>query len=620
MMQDLQDLQLEAPAPAALSVMDTLQAIQMECDPTANRDSLGLSSHAEPGIENGSHVHEEEHAMPVSPSEIINSVEQDPAAENHELALPSVPEGTTWAEDPVATFLTDSLGPQRDPASAVEPNVASLANTAPALSAADQVSDMGIEGAFSATAPNRDFGSRLHVAVNDLATVSPAQLTGPGSDVFADGSLGEGLLGGSAQNLEIKPIPDRHNFGILPSGEDTAPNEYLTVLPPLSRNRPEVTSLLTAHIQDIHSFNNLFSHSDAVLSQNSKATVEIDAMLQKLTDMSNLPPYYKDLELEQEQWMRYARENCSKLAFLYEFLERLQHVKVEFVILAAGGVIMDKVEAIVNQLNITYRHASDQWPSALGVQDSPCPCKVVLVDTNITKAEYVSTAEIVVAYDESAESSGLLPHYKTTELTKQCPVIFTLIEAFSLEHINRRLSPTMAPLERRHAQVNCIIHILSTIDEDALSESVAQPHDLAQKLATYLVQDTEFIAPQARWQTWQHARIPDEVFVVYEVLRDDLDREQKQLRGQKRARQTSSSGTQTPKRPRISPSSADEVQLSEALKVHLGTSIKVKGDMARVSVEKLEDLVNLVSTTRLGSGRVEESANTYSRLKICKWH
>lgn len=640
-------------APKQRSALDAFRAVQMEFVSSSphraslSNDTATTSGDGGPGLE-------DELLAPVSPSAIINSVEQDPVpVDNEQQASLDVPNGVVWDQAPLATALTaNSLGPQHDFVSAVDSNVASLANTLPSSGIVNQAPGMGLDSAFAATAFSHEFGSRLQATENDQGTISPAQLTGSGyePDGFGDVSSAEdsrvvpstdaallrrslpgpmvpdalgdasykGDLGalagdGSPQNLDTA-MPDQHDLGILPF-EDTAPNEYFTPLPPPARSRQEMITMLKAHSEEIRSFISQFSSGGAAQSPSSKATAKIDAMLETLAEFSNLPPYHQDLQdLSPNEWMRYARDTCSKLSFVYELINQLRDANIEVVILAAGGAVMEKVEAIVSQSHITYRYAQQDWPATLPEQDSTSACKVVLVDTALRATEQILTGNLVVAYDESAESSGLLQKYKTTEAANQNPMIFTLVEVYSLEHINRRLSPVMDPLERRLAQIKCLDLLIRHVEQDGGLEHVTAPIDLAEELAHYMVEDNKFMPPEVRWETWEHQMIPTSILDEYQGFRESLGRDKK------RARVSSSSGTEVSKRPRIGSSSTDEIQFSVALKKRLGPDIGVKGGVAEVSVQKLEDLVTLVSTTRYEFSTCRMEANSKLRLVNCKLH
>lgn len=574
----------QSSAPKVRSVMDELRAIQAQFIPAANRtDADGTASEETRA--------RDELLTPVSPSDIVNSVEQDPT-DNIEQTSSHPPEAViSWVQEPGAGYFVDPSVPQHGSASAAESNMASLASNTPASAAVDQAP--GLDAALTAAALGREYDPGLHAVVNDLATISPALLAGSGSGGVEDAPL-EGNLpvvpGTASSQSHNEAVPGINDFGILPY-EGTAPNEYLIALHPPARSRPEMVSIINSHSREIESFDNYFMHGPA-RSPDSKAAVKVTAMLEDLAELSNLPPYHKDLQdLSQEQWMKYARETSSKLAFIYELLNRLRECNMEVVILAAGGHL-EKVEAIVSQCSFTYRHIQQQdWSKASTEQGSAC--KVVLVDTSLGDVQPRLTENIVVAYDESAESSGLLQLYKTKHLEDQCPMIFTLVEVFSLEHINRRLSPAMDPLEKSLAQIRCLILLLEYA-EDRMTDGAPQPHDIAEELVRYMVEENTFSPPPTRWETWEHQQIPDEVFDTYKVLRTQLEPHRED---RKRAREGSSDGTDTPKRPRIEMESysADEAQLNEALKARFGANIRVKDDVAQVSVEQLEDLVTLVS-------------------------
>lgn len=582
------------PAIPERSALDELRAIQLQFMPKHLQESMGVQSDPAGSSTGGGRGHDVP-PTPVSPSDIINSVEQDGLESLEQAQIQPVSDPAAWGQEPGPVLFADPLNPRLGSTVAVEPNAISLATTTQAHSAIDPTSDVTM--AFTAAVLNSGLGSGLennHVP----ATITPSALLAPtASSVVPETSFHQdadlGAATGSTEKLQVHDtdMQDGDEFGVLPS-EDTAANEYIIALPPPSRSRSETFEILNkTHRQEIESFTTLFTH-DGYRSPDSKVVTKIDLMLQYLTEMSNLPPYHKDLSvLSQEQWTRYARDTCSKLAFLYEFLNRLRTVTVEITILAAGGPIMEKVEAIVNQGGFTYRHVSQpDWVKA--PSDQVSACKVVLIDTSRAKPKLCSTENIVIAYDETADTSGLLRPYKTDRLEDQVPLIFSLIEVYSLEHINRRLSQTLDTLEKKLAQVRCLVALSQYADDEGAYEYVPQPHEVAGELVKYLVDENSFQPIGLRWDTWEHQRIPDDVFNTYKVFRSQLA----SYGARKRTRQDSGEDTETPKRPRVQ-SPTENVQLSDALKARFGNDIQVKEGMAQVSIEKLEDLVDLVSMT-----------------------
>lgn len=564
-------------------IMDELRAIQLEFMPSHMREAL---------------LRNDQPPTPVSPSDhgILSSVEQDTVEDLEEAPLRSAEGTTSWGQEHGPVLFADSLGPAQGSASAAESNLPSLAVTtpAPASGAVDQAA-ADVEMALTAAALSGGLETGLQSSNNVLDTISPSALlatTGPTTvpnTSLGDGSVLLAAVGLPAESQDHDTImQESHGFGVLPS-EDTAQNEYIVALPPPARSRPETGEILRRHDQEIETFKAMFSR-DASPSLDNKATVRIDAMLQALNELSNLPPYHKDLlDLSQEEWMRYARDTTSKLAFIYEFLDKLRTTAVNITILAAGGPVIEKVEAVVNQGGFTYRRVHQHnWSQALDEQGSIC--KVVLIDTSRANPRPRSTENIVIAYDETAESSGLLQPYKTTRPEDQTPLIFSLIGVYSLEHINRRLSPTMDPLEKKLAQVHCLGALAEYADDEDAYEQVPQPHEFAHELVKYMVDENGFHPPPARWESWDHQRIPDHVFDIYKDTRALMA----PYGSRKRAREDSSAESDTPKRARIE-SIADDVQLSEGFRQRFGNNVRVKRGMAEVSLEKLEGLIDLVS-------------------------
>lgn len=572
------------------SALDELRAVQMQF--LAKEDPLeGLAGSA--GHNAGEGRGHNIPPTPVSPSDIINSVERDGLDTIDQAQIPPVVGTEPWTQVPGPMLFTGPLDPHLGPSTAVESNTASLATTTPASGAIDRTSD--VDMAFTAAALNSALEPGLEDSSHVPATITPSELlapttssTLPGASFHPDQELEATVTSTGGPDVPDTVMEDGDEFGILPS-ESTAANEYIIALPPPARNRAEAFEMLNkTYREDIEKFKTAFTQNP-FLSPDHKVVTMIDLMLQSLAEMSNLPAYHKDLAgLSQESWVRYARDTCSKMAFIYEFLDSLRTTDVEIAILAAPGPMMDRIEAIVSHGGLTYSRANDQER----VQAPPgqgSACKVVLVDTTQGGPNPRLTANILIAYDESAETSGILRPYKTSRAEDQIPLIFSLMEVYSLEQINRRLSPNLGPLEKKLAQVRCLVSLCRYVDDEGAYEFVPQPHEVALELVKYLVDENSFQPIELRWNTWDHQQIPEDVFDAYKGMRMQMAA----YEGRKRARGDSDPGEETPKRARLA-SPEDEVQLSEDLKARLGNDIRVKDGMAQVSIDKLENLIGLV--------------------------
>lgn len=581
MMEDTQTSRLAEEQTEDGDVFNELRAIQLEFMPSHMRDAI---------------LRNDQPPTPISPSDhgIFSSVEQDTVEDLEETPLRSAEGTTSWGQEHGPVLFADSMGTAHGSTSVAESNLPSLAVTTPASGAVDPA-PADVEMALTAAALSGGLETGLQSSNTVLDTISPsALLAATGSGTIPDTSLGDGSGLFAAMDPPAEPqhldtiMQDSHEFGVLPS-EDTAQNEYIIALPPPARSRPETGEIIRRHGHEIDVFKAMFSR-DAPQSLDNKAAIKIDAMLQALNELSNLPPYHKDLlDLSQEEWMRYARDTTSKIAFIYEFLDKLRSVDVNITILAAGGPVIEKVEAVVNQGGFTYRRVHQHnWSQASDERASSC--KVVLIDTSRTNPRPRSTENIVIAYDETAESSGLLQPYKMTKPEDQTPLIFSLIGVYSLEHINRRLSPTMDPLEKRLAQVHCLGALVEYADDEDAYEQVPQPHEFAHELVKYMVDENAFHPPPVRWESWDHQRIPEHVFEIYKDTRALMA----PYGSRKRAREDSLDESDPPKRARVE-SISDDVQLSEGLMQRFGNNVRVKRGMAEVPLEKLENLIDLVS-------------------------
>lgn len=566
----------------AKSALDDLRAIQAEFMPTY-QDGAAVGNATEPHDPEGP-------PTPVSPSSILNSVEQDTLDSMQQVPSQSIGGPAAWGQDPSTLLFGDHLDHQHD-TSAIESNVTSLTAPTPASGAMDHVHDMDMALTANALKHNIQGG----VGNSDApVTITPSEFFAPMGYTAAPDTLIQpegGLL--HHDNVAAAPhesnddiaMQDSQDFGILPS-EDTAFNEYVVTLPPAARIRAESLEFINSHRREIDEFSNSLSR-EAIRSPDSKAVVKIDDMLQHLTEVSNLPPYHRDFpDLPQDELMRYARDTSSKMSFVYEFLKGLRDVDMEIVILAATGPVLKQLEAIVSQGGFIYRHISQRtWSQSPTKQGTAC--SVVLIDTSLRDTQYVSTANIVIAYDQTAEISGLLDQYTTNRSENQSPLVLSLVEVYTLEHINRRLSPAMDPFERKIAQVICLTHLSRLFEDEMAYERVPQPHELAQELIQYLVdEEGVFSQPQLRWETWEHQTIPEEVFDLYKRFRDQMGSGV----NRKRHLDDDVDRGESPKRFRVQ----SQPEISEELRKLLGQNIRFRGNSAEVPIEKLEDLIDQV--------------------------
>lgn len=562
-------------APPERSALDELRAIQQAFIP-GYEDSAGINNTTGGSDPNAP-------PSPVSPSAILNSVEQD-SVENLHPSDPNLSaiDSTSWVHGASSELFSDSLGPQND-SSAMDTTITPLKPPATALG---EIGELDL----SSDALKQHMGASLEEDSDVPATVSPSALF---NSMDLNVPQGLSLRPESGLHKEAEPVVapsegqddtamhEDHEFEIIPS-EDSAPNEYLVPVPPAARIRAEVLEYINHHRLDIHEFSaNVYG--DAAHLPDHKTSITIDEILQHLTDLSNLPPYHKDLPgLSQDAMVRYARDTSSKLSFVYEFLQGLRNVAVEIAVLAQSGTVLEHLEAILAQGGFVYRHLHDSWPQAPTGQGSAC--RVVLVDTSIEDAQFVHTANIVLAYDQTAERSGLLDQYKTDSLDKQQPLVFSLVEVYTLEHISRRLSPAMGSFERKRAQAVCLAFLSRNFEDEWMYEQIPQPHEMAHDLIRYLVDgEGRFTHPETRWETWEHQTIPEDVFERYKAFRG------RYFSSGNRKRRLSESGdvSETPKRARIE----SPPEISDDLSKFLGKDATFSGNTAQVSIEKLEDLV-----------------------------
>lgn len=178
----------------------------------------------------------------------------------------------------------------------------------------------------------------------------------------------------------------------------------------------------------------------------------------------------------------------------------------------------------------------------------------------------------------------MLDQYKTDSLEKQEPLVLSLVEVYTLEHISRRLSPTMGAFDRKQAQAICLAFLSRHLEDEWMYERIPQPHEMAQDLIRYLVdEEFRFTPPETRWETWEHQTVPEDVFDRYKAFRSRYSSSS----NRKRRLSEDDDVSETPKRARIE----SPPELTEEMRNFLGIGATITGNVAQVSIEKLEDLV-----------------------------
>ncbi|KAJ9143880.1 Citron Rho-interacting kinase [Pleurostoma richardsiae] len=371
---------------------------------------------------------------------------------------------------------------------------------------------------------------------------------------------------------------------ILP--ETSAPNEYIITLPLPANLRPVYRDILAQSAGSIESFTAALA-PESLRSPDERLIQKVDEILQRLTDLCDLPAFLDDIPpMGPEGMMKYSRDTNSKFSFVYELLESLRDADRRVLILAKPGRVMELLDALLSTEAFNYRH-SNELEMRQGNPEKPL--EVVLASTDRDASEMPDNIDIVIAFDTSARSSGLISRYEALE---EVTMILSLVITNSLEHIDLRISTARDSLERKNAllvSVNQARGVISSPEREYL-----EPHVIAEKFSTWIKDPTADFY-------WEAQSIPDEIFDAYlnsqagarasrsvsrQLTGDPTRSTRKRL-----LMDDDDSGTSTPKRARIAGTeepSADRV--SEHLRHLLANHISLNGRTAEVPLERLEFL------------------------------
>lgn len=570
---------------------------------------------------------EADQSMP-SPSAILPSVEPEHA--------PSLPHGQFQEETVSEQWPHPDLRPLADlNHSSVQTNGnASGTTELPPLPVNHFEQDLGINIDF----PGSDLGlpgASIHeepipatIAPSVLSTNAEAELFPTTSlpivshpinqaDIVEDAVVGIlPMVSSQVSSQDSSPDTDQapsFSEQILRETDIAASNEQIITLPLAANLRHIYLDILSDNEPVIESFTEVFAEDVYKVPDESLVT-KVDDMLRHLYDLCDLPVSQEDLQLTTaEDMMKYARDTNSKFSFVYEFLGGMRDTDQQVLILARPGRVTEFLEALLSSRHFNYRRLDGLEMHQSNPDE---PLRVILAPTNRTSSEMPADVGVVIAFDASARSSGLISTYQTKGVEDEGPLVLSLVVTHSIEHIDMRISRSMDSLERKNAIVVSVVHARDLISDP--ERGFREPHDVAEMFVHFMKEPTtEFY--------WEQQGIPDEVFEVYmssqaqaratqrspvppDVHSDRSTSRKRQLVCANnanvhilltRSQDDAGSGTGTPKRARVAESLRRSIeprsQISDSLRHLLGNHIILNGGVAEVPIERLEALAAKVS-------------------------
>ena len=281
-------------------------------------------------------------------------------------------------------------------------------------------------------------------------------------------------------------------------------NEQIVTLPLPANLRHVYLSILAQNEPVMEEFTQVFSE-DVYRVPDESLVLKVDDMLRRLYDLCDLPASQEDIPLSTaEDMMKYARDTNSKFLFVYELLDGLRDVGHQVLILARPGRVTEFLEALLSARHFNYRRLDKLETHAANPDES---LSIILAPTNTSPTDLPAGVGLVLAFDQTARSSGLLAAYQTNSDSDELgPMVLSLVVTHSVEHIDLRISSSMDPLERKNALVVSVVQARDLIAEP--ERGYPEPHAVADIFISMIKDPTADVF-------YEQQTVPDEVFEVY---------------------------------------------------------------------------------------------------------
>ncbi|RDL36442.1 uncharacterized protein BP5553_05794 [Venustampulla echinocandica] len=348
---------------------------------------------------------------------------------------------------------------------------------------------------------------------------------------------------------------------ILPLG----PGEYIIPLPLVSYSRD-------IYMQTIRNYK---KQRLAFLEEETGADLvsEIDVMLGELGKLCDHQDLIADDFSSQraepiENQARYAETVSTKCIFLAEFITALRHFEKHVVILSRPGRLQEILETLL------IRHGFDKVPQQPNwfIDTSRGPLRISLLPfDNIEGPVWSNPADVIISFNEPTGPQGYLKTLRAAMAGPDQLIPFvSLVVMHSVEHLNRCVKNDTDGAEKRLFLVNCISQIQDDVGK--LGSDNLAPPDAAHATASFLMNETE--------GTWPVPELPEINGLDFEISPSpaesgdgkasgsttqsyDMSSSAQQYGAKRQLGLDVGTGSDTPKRQRLSPLPGEQIDRSE---------------------------------------------------------
>ncbi|KAI1438704.1 hypothetical protein GGR50DRAFT_637433 [Xylaria sp. CBS 124048] len=246
----------------------------------------------------------------------------------------------------------------------------------------------------------------------------------------------------------------------------TEPGEYIITLPFQSSSRTQYNDIIRENEALMIEYNAAFR----VLPHKTPRpdlVDRLDIMFSRLFDMCDFPPFLDTLpSMSPEQLTKHAIGTNAKFSFVAELLDNLQILNSDkrVLIFARPGKLLELLGGVVQSRGYHFLLSGQE---VIGTADAKHPLTVALCSTSDEASSIPKNFDVVIAFDHTFR-----PELMSS--TNECspPIMLTLVNIASIQHLNMCIGEDLQPLERKVVLMLALAKAMRFIEDPDPSESL----------------------------------------------------------------------------------------------------------------------------------------------------
>ncbi|GAP84150.2 putative hda1 complex protein [Rosellinia necatrix] len=360
-------------------------------------------------------------------------------------------------------------------------------------------------------------------SIEQPATLDPSALTlsiekdvDGGSSVPTDDCFAPGpVLGSTNSGDEMQDDYPRSLLHHVPTG----PCEYLVTLPFQTSSRPQYNDIIRENETLMNEYNAPFQVFPYETPR--KDVVEkLDVMFSRLFDICDFPPFLDSLtSMSSQQITKHVIGTNAKFSFVAELLDNLRALNSDkkILILVRPGKLMDLLGYVIQSRNCRYIRSGREVVNPTNAENL---LTVTLESTSDDASSVSSNVDVVIAFDHTFRHALLASSMGQST----SPIILTLVNTASIQHLNIHIMENLQPLERKNVLMLALVKAMRYVEEPDPAETLfAIAEKFARRIQTPEDPEDEFY--------WEPQSVPTEIFDDLYAASSQIDGTQLSGRG-----------------------------------------------------------------------------------------